>query len=48
MAKENPGWDYDRVVGAMANLGHRLSDQTGAIFSAVMIFHRLPSGRATS
>jgi len=27
MAKENPGWGYDRIVGAMANLGHRLSDQ---------------------
>ena len=28
MAKENPGWGYDRIVGATANLGHRLSDQT--------------------
>jgi putative transposase len=28
MAKENPGWGYDRMVGAMANLGHQLSDQT--------------------
>ncbi len=28
MAKENPGWGYDRIVGAMANLGYRLSDQT--------------------
>ena len=28
MAKENPGWGYDRIVGAMANLGHWLSDQT--------------------
>src|SRR5438874_8975052 len=27
----------------MANLGHRLSDQT-VIFSAARIFHRLPSG----
>jgi putative transposase len=27
MAKENLGC-YDRIVGAMANLGHRLSDQT--------------------
>jgi hypothetical protein len=24
MAKENPGWGYDRIVGAMANLGLRL------------------------
>ena len=28
MAKENPTWGYDRIVGALANLGHRLSDQT--------------------
>jgi len=28
MAKENPAWGYDRIVGALANLGHQLSDQT--------------------
>jgi transposase InsO family protein len=28
IAKENPTWGYDRIVGAMANLGHRLSAQT--------------------
>jgi len=28
MAKENSGWGYDRIVGAMANLGYTLSDQT--------------------
>ena len=28
MAKENPSWGYDRMVGAMANLGYTLSDQT--------------------
>ena len=28
MAKENAGWGYDRIVGALANLGHRISDQT--------------------
>ncbi len=33
MARENPSWGYDRIVGALANLGHRLSDQTvGNIF----------------
>jgi hypothetical protein len=28
MARENSGWGYDRIVGALANLGHRLSHQT--------------------
>jgi hypothetical protein len=28
LARENRSWGYDRIVGAMANLGYRLSDQT--------------------
>src|SRR3954452_2473659 len=28
MTNENPGWGYDRIVGALSNLGHKLSDQT--------------------
>jgi hypothetical protein len=28
MVRENTGWGYDRIVGAMGNLGHHLSDQT--------------------
>lgn len=28
MARENSGWGYDRIGGALANLGHRLADQT--------------------
>jgi hypothetical protein len=27
-ARENPGWGYNPIVGALANLGHRVSDQT--------------------
>ena len=30
MARENSGWGYDRIVGALANLGHCVSDQTVA------------------
>ena len=28
LAKENKSWGYDRIVGALANLGHEVSDQT--------------------
>ena len=28
MARENRSWGYDRIVGALANLGHSISDQT--------------------
>ena len=28
MAEDNPDWGYDRIVGALANLGHDVSDQT--------------------
>jgi hypothetical protein len=28
MARGNAGRGYDRIVGALANLGHHLSDQT--------------------
>jgi putative transposase len=28
MARENSGWGYDRIAGALMNLGHSVSDQT--------------------
>lgn len=28
MAQENISWGYDRIAGALANLGYRVSDQT--------------------
>jgi putative transposase len=28
MARENRDWGYDRIVGALTNLGHEISDQT--------------------
>jgi len=27
-ARENPLWGYDRIQGALANVGHSISDQT--------------------
>jgi putative transposase len=30
MARENPTWGYDRIQGALANLGHTISDSTVA------------------
>ena len=30
MARENSFWGYDRIVGALANVGHVVSDQTVA------------------
>ena len=39
MAKENPSWGYDRIVGALANLGHCLSDQTDQTVGNVLRRH---------
>ena len=41
MARENPSRGYDRIVGALADLGHRLSDQTvGNAFDAMRFLRR--------
>jgi transposase InsO family protein len=39
MAKANPTWGYDRIVGAMANLGYELSDQT---VGNILVRHDIP------
>jgi hypothetical protein len=39
MAKENPSWGYDRIVGAMANLGYKLSYQT---VGNILVRHDVP------
>ena len=39
MAKENRDWGYDRIAGALANLGYEISDQT---VGNVLQRHALP------
>jgi hypothetical protein len=39
MAEENRSWSYDRIVGALANLRHEVSDQT---VSNVLRRHGIP------
>jgi hypothetical protein len=40
MARENRSWGYDRIVGALANLGYTLSDQT---VGNILKRHGIPS-----
>ena len=40
MAKENRDWGYDRIAGALANLGYQVCDQT---VGNVLLRHGLPS-----
>jgi hypothetical protein len=40
LARQNSSWGYDRMVGALANLGHSLSDQT--------VGPSAPAGNSTS
>ena len=43
MAEENSDWGYDRIVGALANLGYEVRHQVHPILSSD---HRVRSGRA--
>jgi hypothetical protein len=44
-ARDNRGWGYDRIVGALANLGHAVSDCTVGTSCAGTISHRRRSER---
>jgi hypothetical protein len=49
-AKENGSWGYDRIAGALANLGHQVSDQAiGNILKrhAIFFFLHLETRRIT-
>jgi hypothetical protein len=39
MARENRSWGYDRIVGALTNLGYRISDQT---VGNILKWHSIP------
>jgi hypothetical protein len=41
-ARENPTWGYDRIADALANVGHKVSDQT---VGNVLKGHGLETGR---
>src|ERR1700741_5418320 len=43
MAQENRSWGYDRIVGALANLGYTVSDQT---VGNILKLHGIPPAPA--
>lgn len=43
LARENTAWGYDRIAGALNNLGHHISDQTVGISYADSASRLLPS-----
>jgi transposase len=45
MVEENPTWGYDRLVGALSNLGHAVSDKT---VGAILRRHGIPPHRGES
>jgi putative transposase len=38
-AKENPSWGYDRINGAISNLGYNICDSSGGHAISVMLLH---------
>jgi putative transposase len=47
--EENPTWGYDRVAGALSNLGHGISDETvGNTLERNSFLHQTPSLPARS
>jgi len=47
MAQENPGWGYDRIQGALANVGFRISDTTVANILKAHGIEPVPQRRTT-
>ena len=43
MARENSDWGYDRIAGALNNLGHRVSIKPWATSYAILVLLLLPS-----
>jgi len=46
VAKENSDWGYDRIAGALANLGHVVSDQTVGTFCNATLYRPHQSASA--